>query len=117
MLAPALEHGLELLVLIDAREHLDTASALGRRAEAHEVELTRVLDPGGAMEGALLLLAPPQPDVELARVDATLIGGVEARERGIARGVWRAAPGNFPSHQAYTRLSRWRLSEKPPAPA
>ena len=65
MLAPASHQLLQLVGVRDARQHLHDASALGCRAEAHDVELARLLDPGRPVQGAVGLLAPPQPDIEL----------------------------------------------------
>jgi hypothetical protein len=75
---------LEQLALGDAREHLHAAAALRRGPQAHEVQLTRVADPRRAVQRAVDVLAPPQPDVELARAHAPLVGVVEARERVVA---------------------------------
>jgi len=59
-------------------------AALGRRPQAHEVQLARVADPRRAVQRAVGGLAPPQADVELARAHAALVGVVEARERLVA---------------------------------
>jgi hypothetical protein len=75
---------LEQLALGDAREHLHAATAVRHRPQAHEVQLTRVAHPRRAVQRTIDILAPPQPDVELARAHAPLIGVVEARQRVVA---------------------------------
>jgi hypothetical protein len=77
------QRALQQLAVLDSREHLDAPSAVGGWAEAHEVQLARVADPRGAVQRTVEVLTPPQPDVELARADATLVGRVEARQRVI----------------------------------
>lgn len=84
-LAPAVQNGAQQLATLDARQQLHAPAAGGGRTEAHEVELARVADPRGAMQRAVHVLAPPQPDVQLARAHTALIRVVEARERVVAR--------------------------------
>jgi hypothetical protein len=64
-LAPTVEHALQQLAVLDPRQHLHVPAAVGRRPQAHEVQLARVADPRGAVQRAILGLAPPKPDVEL----------------------------------------------------
>src|SRR6185437_6089790 len=59
-------------------------AALRGRAEAHQVELARLLDPRRAMHRTLLAGAPPEPHVALARVEPRRVRAVEGEERGIA---------------------------------
>jgi hypothetical protein len=79
-LPPALERALQPSLVLDRGEHLHRTPALGLRAQAHEVELAGVADPGGPMQRALGSFTPPQADILLAGVDATVISGVEAGE-------------------------------------
>jgi len=83
-LAPAVEHALEQLAIFDQRQHLDAPATLGRRPQAHQIQLARVADPRRAVQRPVGVLAPPQSHVELARAHAPLIGVVEARERLVA---------------------------------
>jgi hypothetical protein len=62
-------------------QQLDLAAARGGLAELHEIQLARVGHPGGAMQRPVGLPAPPQADVELARAQPALVGGIEARQR------------------------------------
>src|SRR5438034_1426258 len=105
-LAPTREPALHALALRDRGEHLDPAAALAGGAEADEVELARVGHPGSPVQRALVVLAPPQPDVELARGEATLIGCVEARERWVVRERRSQAPAVFSSHEENTSFRR-----------
>lgn len=83
-LAPARQQLLQLPAVAYGGEHLDLSAAAVGGSEPHEVELTRVADPGGTVKRPFRALAPPQPDVALARTDATIVGGVEAGQRAIA---------------------------------
>lgn len=65
MLTPTLEHALELLALINTSEQLDPTAALLGWPEAHQVELTGVTDPSRTVQRTVLLLTPPQSDIEL----------------------------------------------------
>jgi hypothetical protein len=107
---------LEQLALGDARENLHATAAVGRGPEAHEIQLTRVADPCRAMQRAVDLLAPPQPDVELGRADAPLVGVVEARQRVVAltrRGVGGELSLSHAPSPAFEREQG--LTELPPA--
>jgi hypothetical protein len=84
VLAPAVQHVVQQRAVLDPRQHLHKPTAVINRAEAHEVQLARIAYPSGAVQWPADVLAPPQPDVELTRAQATLIGVVEARKRVVA---------------------------------
>jgi hypothetical protein len=86
MLAPAVQHAVQQRAVLNPRQYLHEPTAVSNRTEAHEVQLARIADPSGAVQRAVRVLAPPQPNVELTRVQATLIGVVEARKRVVLLG-------------------------------
>ncbi len=58
-------------MILLVREHLDASAgrdAVG--AQAREIKLSRVGDPGRPMQRAVGAVAPPQPEILLARVNA-----------------------------------------------
>ena len=86
LLTPAGEPVLEPLALNHRGQDLHLAATVPPGAQADEIELACVAHPGRAVQRSIGVIAPPQPHVQLARVDAAEIGGVEARKRAVARG-------------------------------
>jgi hypothetical protein len=113
-ITPPIQRRLQLLAVLGDAQDLDATAAVGGGTQTHQVELARDAHPRRAVQRAIRLLAPPQANVQLARVDPTLVRRVEARERGVA--MPGSHVGSCSTHPT-SPLSEGGLVEKTPASA
>jgi hypothetical protein len=97
LLAPAVQRVLQAFTTAHPSQQLDLTAAVGRGAQTHQVQLAGVGHPGGTVQRAVAVLTPPQPDVQLTRACAPLIGAVEASERRVALARPEVRTGHAPT--------------------
>jgi hypothetical protein len=66
LLAPAVQRVLQALTTAHQGQQLHLTATVSRGAQAHQVQLTGVRHPRGAVQRTVAVLTPPQPNVELA---------------------------------------------------
>jgi hypothetical protein len=113
-LAPARQHFVQLLAVGHSGQHLNLSTAIVDGTEPHQIQLARVADPRRSVKRPVSLLAPPKPYITLARVDATVIGGVEARQRAIALALLGVSGCNCLSHRTSPAFGRRARGEASP---
>jgi hypothetical protein len=108
LLAPPIERVLQALTAAHPSQQLHLTATVGRSSQTHQVQLAGVSHPRGTVQRTVAVLAPPQPDVELARAHAPLIGVIEASERRVAL-AWPEVRREISAGHAPTLLSRRRV--------